>query len=255
MFNFLRILFIFAIAQVAAEPELFVGMELSYPPFEMICQDGSPCGISVDIVSAFGKFLKRPIRIENIPFIGLIPALQNGTIDIVVSSLTVTEQRKRAIDFSDPYATTGLSLLLNIDSPINNIEEANQKGVVIVVKSGTSGELYALQHLKEANVRVLDKESTAVLEVIQGKADGFIFDQLSVYTNWQKNLKTTKVNLTPFQKEQWAFGVKKNRPELLAEINEFIRKFRAEKGFDQLAEKYLPKQKKAFEEMGVPFVF
>lgn len=236
-------------------PPLRAGMELSYPPFETICSDGEPCGISVDLVYALGEFLGRPVQIKNIPFTGLIPSLKNGTLDLVISSLTITEQRKKAIDFSDPYAVTGLCLLLNIHSVVNDIEEANQAGKIIVVKSGTSGELYAYQHLNNATVRILDKESTCVLEVIQGKADAFIYDQLSVYTNWKKNPKTTKANLIPFQKEYWAFGIKKGNLELIVKINQFIKKFREEGGFDRLAIKYLLEQKKAFNEMGIPFVF
>lgn len=232
-----------------------VGMELSYPPFEMICNDGTPCGISVDIANALGDYLNRQIQIENIPFIGLIPSLKNGSIDLIISSLTVTKERKKAIDFSDYYATTGLALLMNIHSKLNSIKGANQKDVVIVVKSGSSGEVYAKRNLTLANVRVLDKEAMCVLEVTQGKADAFIYDQLSVYTNWQKNLDTTKVNLKPFQVEHWAFGIRKNNKNLVLKVNQFIKEFRAKGGFDDLADKYLPEQKKAFKEMGVPFVF
>jgi len=234
---------------------LRVGMELSYPPFETVCNDGKPCGISVDIATALGKYLDRPVQIQNISFTGLIPSLKNGNIDTIISSLTITEQRKKAIDFSIPYATTGLCLLLNIHSEISDIDQTNKQGVVIVVKSGTSGELYASQHLQKATVRVLDKESSCVLEVIQGKANAFIYDQLSVFTNWKKNPDTTKVNLTAFQKEYWAFGIRKDNTELTGQINQFIEKFRNEGGFDKLADKYLPEQKKAFKEMGVPFVF
>lgn len=248
------LLFFFSFAFLSAEP-LRVGMELSYPPFEMICHDGAPCGISVDLVMEWGKFMKRDVEIKNIPFIGLIPSLKNEMIDAIVSSLTVTEQRKKVIDFSDPYVTTGLSLLINRDSTVNNIQEANEEGRVVVVKSGTSGEVYAATHLGKATVRILDRESACVLEVIQGKADAFIYDQLSVYTNWNKNPQTTRVNLTPFQKESWAFGVRKEDNELLNKINQFLKEFRAKGGFDRLAEKYLPEQKKAFAEMGVPFVF
>lgn len=254
--KFLLTLFLLGFATLTAkEPPIKVGMELSYPPFEMICHDGSPCGISVDLVNAFGKFVNREIDIDNLAFTGLVPSLQNELIDIIVSSLTITELRKKVIDFSDPYATTGLCLLLGTDSPVNNIEQANQEGRIVVVKSGTSGEIYAVQHLKKATVRILDKESACVLEIIQGKADAFIYDQLSVFTNWKKNEATTRVNLTPFQKEYWAFGIRKGNPELLKQINTFIKKFREEGGFDALAEKYLPEQKKAFKEMGVPFVF
>jgi polar amino acid transport system substrate-binding protein len=234
---------------------LHVGMELSYPPFEMVCTDGKPCGISVDIAFALGEFLDSQIKIENISFVGLIPSLKNGNIDVIISSLTITEERKKAIDFSDFYATTGLCLLLNINSQVNDIEEVNKTGIVIVVKSGTSGELYAKRHINHATVRVLDKEAMCVLEVTQGKADAFIYDQLSVYTNWKKNPTTTRVNLNPFQLEYWAFGIRKNNEELLIKTNQFIKSFREKGGFDNLAEKYLPEQKQAFKQLGVPFVF
>lgn len=239
----------------ASAPPLRIGMELSYPPFEMVCKDGTPCGISVDIATALGEFLQRQIKIENIPFIGLVPSLKNGNIDLIISSLTITGQRKKVIDFSDPYATIGLSLLININSSIQSIDQANESNKIIVVKSGTSGELYAMEHLKKATVRILDKEAMCILEVVQGKADAFIYDQLSVYTNWKKNPDTTKVNLTPFQKENWAFGIRKNNQELLDSINQFIKKFREDGGFDRLADKYLPEQKQALINMGVPFVF
>lgn len=254
MKNILFFLILFA-STLSATSSMKVGMELSYPPFEMVCNDGAPCGISVDIVNAFGKSIDRQIQIENIPFVGLIPSLKNGSIDLIISSLTVTEERRRVIDFSDSYATIGLCLLLNINSKVNDIQEANQNGKIVVVKSGTSGEIYAKKHLSKAIVRVLDKEAMCVLEIIQGKADAFIYDQLSVYTNWQKNLTTTRVNLVPFQSENWAFGVRKNDKDLIIKINAFIKKFRADGGFDKLAEKYLPAQKQAFERLGVPFVF
>ena len=234
---------------------LRVGMELSYPPFEMIDTQGKPAGVSVDIAHALGKYLNREVLIENISYIGLIPALKDGKIDLIISSMTITEARKKSISFSEPYAVTGLCLLVNINSAVNNIEDANQTGKIIVVKSGTSGEVYAAKHLTKATVRVLDKESMCVLEVIQAKADAFIYDQLSVFTHWQKNLKTTRAILTPFQKEYWGIGMHKGHLKLLEEVNCFINKFREEGGFDKLAEIFLPEQKKALQKLGIPFIF
>lgn len=244
----------FYVSFLSAAP-IKIGMELSYPPFEMICGNGSPCGISVDIASEFGKYVEQPIEIQHLPFVGLIPSLKNGSIDLVISSLSITKERKKAIDFSEPYLNIGLCLLLNIHSKVNTIQEANQRGKIIVVKSGTSGEVYAKKFLSEATVRILDKEAMCILEVIQSKADAFIYDQLSVYNNWKKNPTTTRANLQAFQKEQWAFGIKKDNTELLNKVNSFIKKFRAEGGIEQLIDQYLPGQKKAFEQMGVPFVF
>ena len=238
-----------------AESPLVVGIELSYPPFEMMSPAGKPVGISVEIAEALGKYLHREVVIKNIPYIGLIPSLNNGQIDVIISSMTITEKRSQAIDFSIPYLTTGLSLLVSKKSDLKGIDDANKKGRVIAVKSGTSGEVYAVTHLPNATVLILDKEAACVLEVVQGKADAFIYDQLSVYTNWQKNQNTTCAILTPFQKEQWGIGVKKGNQALLEKVNRFIDEYRKEGGFERLGDKYLTKQKEAFKKMNIPFVF
>lgn len=234
---------------------LRVGMELSYPPFEMVNPEGQPAGISVDIANALGSFLDREVIIENISFIGLIPALKSHKVDLIISSMTITPERKRAFDFSDPYLETGLCLLINAEATINSIADVNNETCTIVVKSGTSGEVYAATNLKKANVLVLDKESACVLEVVQGKASAFIYDQLSVYTHWQRHPHTTKALLTPFQKEYWGIGMRKGDDALLEKVNSFIKKFREEGGFEALGNKYLHTQKEAFKQMGIPFVF
>lgn len=234
---------------------LKIGMELSYPPFEMVNYQGQPAGISVELGRALGDYLQKEVRFENISYVGLVPALKFGKIDLIISSMTITDERKKSIDFSEPYAVTGLCLLTSIHSGLNSIDDANQKGRRIAVKLGTAGEAYAAKNLPLATIRVLDKEAMCVLEVVQGKADAFIYDQLSVYINWQKNPTTTKALLNPFQKEYWGIGVRKSNPELLAKVNEFIVKFRKEGGFDRLTNLYLSKEKAAFDKLGVPFVF
>src|SRR5690348_12058439 len=86
---------------------LRIGMELTYPPFEMVDEAGHPAGISVDIAKALGDYLGKKTVIRNIPFVGLIPALKSWKIDLIISSMTVTDERRRSIDFSDPYLRTG----------------------------------------------------------------------------------------------------------------------------------------------------
>jgi polar amino acid transport system substrate-binding protein len=239
----------------ADSQDLIVGMELSYPPFETIDADGTPAGISVDLAKALGDYLDRRVVIKNIPFIGLIPSLKTGKIDLIISSLSITSQRKEAIDFSDPYLKIGLALLVSKKSDLQSIEDANQKGRVIVVKQGTTGEVYARTHLTKATVLTLDKEAACVLEVAQGKADAFIYDQFSIYNNWQKNLNTTRAILTPFEIEHWAIGVKKGNRLLLDQVNAFLKQFRLDRGFDDLAERYLKDQREAFKNFGIPFYF
>src|SRR4051812_37554598 len=86
--------------------QLRIGMELSYPPFEMTDEQGRPTGVSVDLAQELGKALGREVKIENIPFHGLIPALQTSKIDLVISSMTATPERAQSIAFSEPYVST-----------------------------------------------------------------------------------------------------------------------------------------------------
>ena len=241
-----------ASAAEKAKP-LIVGMELAYPPFEMTDPSGKPTGVSVDLATDLAKSLGRAVVIENIAFDGLIPALKTGKVDLVISSMTATAERAKSIDFSDPYIATGLCLLLKKDSSAQGIANLDKPGVKMAVKKGTTGHLYATGHLKKAEILVLDKESAAVLEVSQGKADAFIYDQMSVYQNWQRNQATTRAILEPFQKESWAVGIRQGNDELKAQVNAFIRKYREEGGFERLGDRYLKEMKEEFKRLGSAF--
>ncbi len=230
-------------------------MELNYPPFEMIGEQGQPAGISAELAQSLGQFLHRQVQIENIPFDGLIPALKTGKIDLIISSMTATPERAQSIAFSDPYLRTGLCLLVNKQSNIHSIEQADQPSYTIAVKQGTTGQLYAKTHLHQAQVLVLDKEDACVLEVVQNKAQAFIYDQMSVLQHWQRNRDTTDALLKPFQEEDWAIGLRRGDDALRANVNAFLSAFRAEGGFQKLGDKYLKEQKEAFQKLDVPFVF
>jgi polar amino acid transport system substrate-binding protein len=230
-------------------------MEMSFPPFEMLDAKGQPAGISVDMARAMGQYLKRPVRFENIPFDGLIPSLKTGKIDVIISSLSVTEDRKHSIDFSDPYLKMGLAILASKKSDIQSINDVDKQGHSVAVKKGTTGNIYAIQHFKNAKLLVLNDESACAIEVAQGKADCFIYDQISVFQNWKKYEDTTRALLQPFEKEEWAMGIRKGNDELRQQINDFIKHFKQTGGFDQLGVKYLAENKKAFEDLGIPFYF
>ena len=235
---------------------LTVAMELAYPPFETKDEQGNPSGVSVDFMKDFGEYIGKEIRIENISFDGLIPSLQTGKADMVMSSMTITEERKETVDFSEPYANALLAVLTNKDSQITSVDDLNQEGKKVAVKTGSTGYLYAQEHLKNAEIIALQDESACVMEVSQGKADGFIYDQLTIYRNWQNNLDTTNAVFIPFQDvEPWGIAVKKGNTELLDHLNDFIETYREDGGFEELTEKYLSEEKEAFEELGFQWFF
>ncbi|HEY0257501.1 MAG TPA: transporter substrate-binding domain-containing protein [Candidatus Methylacidiphilales bacterium] len=241
-------------ALAGAKP-LIIGMELNYPPFEMTDQGGNPTGVGVDMAHALGDFLHRPITIENMPFEGLIPALKTNRIDLIISSMTATDERRKSIDFSDPYLNTGLSILVQKKSTIQGIADVDKPGVTVVVKTGTTSVDYARDHFKNATVLAFPQDTACALEVVQGKADAFLYDQMSIYQFAKKHPDATRGLLEPFQKESWAIGIRKGNVELENQVNAFLRDFKARKGFDALGDKYLKEDKEAFRQMGFPFYF
>ena len=241
---------------LAESDKLIVGMELAYPPFETKDADGNPSGVSVDFAKAFGESIGREVEIQNIAWDGLIPALQTGMIDMIVSSMTITEERGQVIDFSVPYANAYLAILTNINSGIETVDDLNVAGKKIAVKIGSTGYFYATENLPNAEVIGLADESACVTEVSQGKADAFIYDQLTIYRNWQQNPDTTKAVFVPFQDvENWGAAVAKGNTELLDQLNAFIPEFYANGGFDELTQKYLADEKTAFDELGFKWFF
>ncbi|MGC3992498.1 MAG: transporter substrate-binding domain-containing protein [Chthoniobacteraceae bacterium] len=238
-----------------ADDTLVVGMELAYPPFEMTDQSGSPAGVSPALARALGTYLHRPVRIDNIPFDGLIPSLKTGKIDLIISSMTATPERAQSIAFSDPYLQTGLCLLVGAKSPIQSITDADQPGRTVVVKKGTTGQLYAAKNIRQAKVLVLDKENACVIEVVEGKADAFIYDQMSTGENARRNPQTTRALLKPFQQEGWAIGLRQGDDALRQQVNAFLADFRQQGGFEKLGDQYLKEQKTQFKQLGIPFYF
>lgn len=238
------------------DDKLVVGMELAYPPFETKDAEGNAMGISVDFSEAFGEYLGKEVVVENIAWDGLIPALQTGKVDMVISSMTITQEREEMVDFSIPYANAMLALLTNKDSGIESIEDMNLSGKKIAVKTGSTGYFYAQNNLSNAEIIALPDESACVTEVAQGKADGFIYDQLTIYRNWQNNLETTAAVFIPFQEaDKWGVAVREGNTPLKEQLNTFIEEYTAAGGFEELTEKYLKNEKAAFDELGFKWFF
>jgi polar amino acid transport system substrate-binding protein len=238
----------------ATGPPLRIGMDLSYPPFEMQDTAGKPDGVGVKMAEALAAKLNRPLQIVPMEFSGLIPALQTGNVDLVLSSMTATDERRKTIDFSDPYAFTGLAVLVSKDSDIQSIDDLKKPGRSLTAKTATTAQTWITANLPAAKLVVFEDQTACVQEVVQGRADAFIYDQLSIYQYARQNPDTTRGLLKPFVEESWALGIAKGNDALRQQVNEFIAAFRAEKGFEKLGDQYLKEEKKFLESQGIPFI-
>ena len=229
-------------------------MDLSYPPFEMQDKAGNPDGVGVKLAEALAAHIGRPLKIVPMEFSGLIPALKTGNVDLVLSSMTATDERRKSIDFSEPYAFTGLALLVRKDSDIQSIEDLKKPGRTITAKTATTGETWAIDNIPSAKRVVFEDQTACVLEVAQGRADAFIYDQLSIFKYAEENKETTRGLLKPFVEESWALGVAKGNDALREQVNAFLNEFRKQNGFSKLGDQYLKDEKKFLDEAGIPFI-
>jgi ABC-type amino acid transport substrate-binding protein len=235
--------------------ELVIGMDATYPPFEFVNDEGRMDGVSVEIGRAIAERLGKPVEFRNLAFDGLLPALQSGRLDLIISSMTANEKRRQSIDFSEPYVATGLAVLTGLQSPVKAAADLRAQGRRIAVRIGTSGEQWCRQELPKAVLTSLDTDAACVMEVIRGTCDAWIYDQISVMNYHTRHAQQTRALLEPLQREQWAVGLAKGRPELLQSVNETLRQMRADGRFDQLAKRFLAKESAQMKQAGLPFVF
>ena len=235
---------------------LVVAMELAYPPFETKNQAGEPEGVAPDFMRDFAEQYDYDLTIENTAFDGLIPMLQTGKADAVMSSMTITEDRAQSVDFTHPYARAQMAILPISASDITDIADLNAPGKTVAVKTGSTRDVFATKNLPEAQIVRLADESAAVTEVVQGKADAFLSDQLTIYRNQQRNPETTTAVFIPFQDpEFWGIAAAKGNDELREQLNEFIASYSADGGFDRITDKYLSDEKQAFDDLGFTWFF
>ena len=252
---FLLILILSGCSTISNEQTLIVGMELAYPPFETKNDNGEAIGVSVDIAKAFGEYLGVEVEIQNINWTGLIPALETEKADMVISSMTITEKRKESVSFSDPYANAYLAFLVNKSSSITNASELNASGKIIAVKTGSTGDFYVSANYPEATILRLDDESAAMAEVLNERADAFIYDQLTIYRNVEANNTTLSALYIDNQEaENWGAAFKLDNP-LRDQFNTFLEEFKANGGFEAITEKYLKEEKAQFDQYGFTFFF
>lgn len=235
---------------------LTVAMELAYPPFETRDEAGDAYGISPAFMQKFADAYGYDLVIENTAFDGLIPALQTDKADAVMSSITITDEREAEVDFTDPYAVAQLAILANAQSGIGSIDDLNQPDKTVAVKTGSTGDVYATKNLTNAQIVHLADESACVTEVVQGRADGFLYDQLTIYRNNQANPDTTAAVFIPFQDpEYWGIAVADGNDELRTQFNEFIAQCKQDGTFEELTQEYLADEKAAFDELGFRWFF
>ena len=220
---------------------LTVGMDLRWAPFETKDAAGNPSGISVDLAYELGRYLDVKVEIVDLEFGSLIASLSTREIDVILASMSITEDRAQSINFTDPYFYFPLITVLNQDfQDANNVTTKDELFAVDGVRyvGPRSFVSLAIPEAEALNPVILEVNdaSAAVLEVVTGNSDAFIISASSAVEFQASNPTTTTIMWDPVDYSPIGMGTRKNDvPEFQELLNDFIDQLDREGGsYDRL---------------------
>ena len=196
--------------------------EATFPPYEFL-RGHEIVGIDVEICRAIAQKLGREFSCETVDFDSVIPAVISGKADLAAAGITITEDRKKNVDFSVPYVKTGIVVIYKKAGGFTGPEQL--KGKKIGVQGGTTSETYVLEELKQEPERSRSPaESVAALK--SGRVE-FVIADIDPAKNCVKG--EADLAISDFiTSEEYAIAIKKGQPELLKTINETIAEVKAD---------------------------
>lgn len=223
---------------------LKVGMNPAYLPFEMTNKRGEIIGFEVDILKAMTKAMGVKLEIVSISHDGLIPSLLTDKFDIIASAMTITQQRNLKVNFSEPFTMTGQTILIRkeLANTIKSYKDLNDAQYKITSNLGTTGEATVKKYMPKAQYFAFNSAPEAVLEVVNGKADAFVYDASFNAVAIKKLGNDSLVFLdTPITYEPLAFILRKGDYDSINWINNFINQIKQDGTYDRLYNKWFKK--------------
>ncbi len=228
--------------EIVARGELRVGFDAGYMPFEMTDKNGNYVGFDIDL----GKELAKAMGVKFVPvntdFDGMIPALLSDKFDIILSGMTVTQERNLRINFADPYIVVGQSVIVSkkLEGKIKSWEDLNKPEYTVVSRLGTTGEEATKRLLPKAKYKSFEKEADGALEVINGKADAWVYDMPFNVVFMAEQGAGKAIHLDkPFTYEPLGFGIKKGDPDFLNFLDNFLRQIKNDGRYDRIYNKWM----------------
>jgi polar amino acid transport system substrate-binding protein len=240
--------------------KLRVGLEPGYMPFEMIDKRGglrqrnlrsgdvrfrgqqaSFIGFDIDVAREMARALGVKFVPINTAWPSIIPALNLGRFDIIISGMSVTEERKKRVNFADPYMTVGQTVLVNKKHKgvITSYKQLNDPKYIVTSKPGTTGEEAVQKFMAKCTYQPFDTELEGAMAVIKGQADAFVYDLPYNVVFMAMHGEDDLVFLDkPFTVEPLAWGIRKNDPDFLKWLNKFLKELKEDGRYDRIYKKW-----------------
>lgn len=240
--------------------ELRIGLEAGYMPFEMIDKRSgirqkeirhgdfrrkgrqlSLIGFDIDVGIEMAKALGvKPVFVDTL-WPSIIPALKLGRFDIIFGGMSVTEARKKLVDFADPFMTVGQTVLLNArhKNTVKSYKDLNDPKFIVVSKPGTTGEEAVQRLIPNATYETADTEIEGAMRVMEATADAFVYDfPFNAVFNAMHPSDQLIFLDEPFTQEPIAWAIRKNDPDFMKFLNDFLAQMRADGRFDKIYNKW-----------------
>jgi len=215
--------------------EMQVCMEPGYMPFEMKDKKGRIIGYDVDMAKRMAKEMGVKLKLLPTSWDGIIAALVTGKCDIIMSGMTITQQRNLKINFANPYVVVGQTILMKkeLAGKAKTAKDLDKPEYTVVTKLGVTGEVATRKFFKNAKIVTFETEADAAAEVLNGKADAFVYDQPYNILFMSDKGKDKLIHLdAPLTYEPLGWAIRKGDPDFLNWLNNFLRQVKEDKVVD-----------------------
>ncbi|WP_099160053.1 glutamine ABC transporter substrate-binding protein [Virgibacillus ndiopensis] len=215
--------------------------DTSFVPFEFK-EDGKYVGFDIELINAIADEAGFEINLETTNFDGIIPGLQTGSFDIAIAGISITEERAKKIDYSDPYYESGLRIGVAADNEsIKSIEDL--EGKTIATRLGSTSATYIEENIEGAKANPYEQLDQAYLAVENGSADAILYDAPNVaYYIKTKGKDSLKMVGDLYQAEDYGIAISKGNEKLVKAINEALATLKENGKYDEIYEKWFGKK-------------
>ena len=218
---------------VAFGKTLYVGTNAEFAPFEYL-EKGKVTGFDMELMNALAKEMKMDVKIENMAFDGLLPALQMKKVDVVIAGMTETPERKKAVSFTKPYFKAKQVIITKKGKDIKDFKELSGKKVGVML--GFTGDA-VVSDIKGVKVQRFDATYSAVMALEKGKVDAVVADSEPA-KKYIASYKDLAIASAKAEEEDYAIAVRKNDKALLDNLNKALVKVKSNGTYDALLKKY-----------------
>ncbi|WP_035500837.1 basic amino acid ABC transporter substrate-binding protein [Fusobacterium gonidiaformans] len=221
------------LSMVAFGKTLYIGTNAEFAPFEYL-EKGKVTGFDMELMNALAKEMKMDVKIENMAFDGLLPALQMKKVDVVIAGMTETPERKKAVSFTKPYFKAKQVIITKKGKDIKDFKELSGKRVGVML--GFTGDA-VVSDIKGAKVQRFDATYSAVMALEKGKVDAVVADSEPA-KKYIASYKDLAIASAKAEEEDYAIAVRKNDKALLDNLNKALVKVKSNGTYDALLKKY-----------------